>query len=101
MLPALMHFYFDIRDGDDFACDEIGTEMSDVSDAKKLAARELMALAPDMSEGLIDRKVTYEVRDGLGIDVFRMSLSFEVSEAPQSLDGPKRSSRDQSRLTLV
>lgn len=75
-----MLYFFDVHDGDDFDPDEIGTDLPSMEAAKSMAARALVDLARDNTEALVSRRLTLEVRDAEGRDLFKIALALELSE---------------------
>ena len=59
-------YFFDIRDGEAFAPDEVGMILPNIESAQEEAARSLGDLAREMVRGRPFRQVAIEVRDPNG-----------------------------------
>ena len=70
-------YYFDTRDGDNFFEDDIGQVVTDVEEAKAIAAASLAELARDVLPGSMRRVLIVEVRDERKA-VLETRLTFEA-----------------------
>jgi hypothetical protein len=71
-------FYFDHRDGDEFAQDNEGLEFDTVEQARDEATTALAEMAKDALPGLLRREMAIEVSDYLRRPVLRAALWFEI-----------------------
>jgi len=72
-------YYFDLRDGNAFAIDEVGLELRDICSAQGEAARALAGVAWDAMrvDGARGQQMIIEVRDANG-SVMEVKFSFEI-----------------------
>ena len=73
-------YYFDIREGDDFAPDDEGLELSSIQAVQEQAARSLADMARDAvwtRYGGAEHWMAIEVRDDSG-PLLQVKLTFEV-----------------------
>jgi hypothetical protein len=78
-------YYFDIREGDDFAPDEDGMELSSLQDVQEVAARSLTDMARDAVRTNRDgpgQEMAIEVRDDNG-PVLQVKFTFEMDRHKQ------------------
>ena len=71
-------FYFDHRDGDEFARDEDGLEFDTLEQARDEATAALGDMAKDALPGLLRREMAVEVSDHERRPILRAALWFEV-----------------------
>ena len=73
-------YYFDIRQGDDFAPDDEGLELSSLQAVQEEAARSLADMARDAVRNKFDgagHRMAIEVRDDNG-PVLQVKFTFEI-----------------------
>jgi hypothetical protein len=73
-------YYFDMREGDEIAPDEEGTELRTMEAVQEEAARTLADMARDAIRGRLDgagHQMSVEVRDEAG-PVMQVNFTFEV-----------------------
>jgi uncharacterized protein YfcZ (UPF0381/DUF406 family) len=78
--PLMPRYYFDLRDGDEFAPDEEGLELSTIEAVQLEAARSLADMARDAvrtSHDGADHRMSIEVRDDDG-PVLQVKFTFEI-----------------------
>jgi hypothetical protein len=71
-------FYFDHRDGDEFALDEDGLDFATVEQARDEATAALAEMAKDALPGVLRRELAIEVSDHQRRPILRAALWFEV-----------------------
>ena len=88
MTPEPMaRFYFDLRDGDEFAPDEEGVELPGIREAREEASRTLGAMSKDAMPDGQHRNMAIEVRSSDKRPLLKVAITFEVeplAEDPQS-----------------
>ena len=77
-------YYFDIRDENDLAVDEMGLELSNIQDVQDEAARSLSGMARDEvrklgSDSHRSRRMAIEVRDDKG-PVLEVKFTVEIEK---------------------
>lgn len=77
----MVHYYFDLREGEELVVDEEGLELRDMKAVQEEAARTLGGLTWDSVRkfnGAQSQQMTIEVRDNLG-SVMRIRFAFEIA----------------------
>jgi uncharacterized protein DUF6894 len=78
-------YYFDIREGDEFALDDEGLELSSIQAVQEEAARSLADIARDAVRKHLDgagQRMAVEVRDDSG-PVLQVRFTFEIDRHKQ------------------
>jgi hypothetical protein len=73
----MARYYFDTRDNEKFAPDDVGIEVDGFERAKVLASEAMADFAKDVLPDSVVRTLAIEVRDDHG-PVFRVVLRFEI-----------------------
>jgi hypothetical protein len=82
-MDGMMRYYFDLRDGDEFARDEEGIDLRNIKQVEKEATKSLVDLARDAIRSFNvggSRRIEIEVRNDDG-PVLQARLSFAISKA--------------------
>jgi len=70
-------FYFDVKDGDRLATDQVGTDLANHTVAREEATRALSEIAAEeIPRDGPDREFCIVVRDDVGTVVFELRLTF-------------------------
>jgi hypothetical protein len=75
------HYFFDVRNNEQLAFDEVGLELSDLRAAVAQAAHALADSADQMVEGSLRQELAVEIRTALHVAVLRVTLSLEFYDA--------------------
>ena len=77
----MVHYFFDLRDGDELVVDEEGLELRNMNAVQEEAARTLAGLTSDSVRsfyGAGSHQMAIEVRDNLG-SVMKVWFAFEIA----------------------
>jgi uncharacterized membrane protein len=82
---SVPHFYFDVRDGNNFTRDDVGVEFDTLDAAKFAAATAAAEMGRDRLPKGDAREVTIEVKDEKGFLLLTVTVAMTVRETARAL----------------